>query len=200
MKNILFASLIASVASIASAQPYTGVSIFDDSFSLFNGATQITAASSDLEARFGTFSGGVFTPFLGAAAVSGNDGYVGDPVAGFFELSVTLSLANNSLAPLDSLIYLVITNIADGGSYASSPVEAVLTDPSWKAPAIDAFAAEAFAFNFTTNTTALKGTFAFNGGNETINLTSTVIPEPSTYAALAGVAVLGLAALRRRRA
>ncbi|MBC8011795.1 MAG: PEP-CTERM sorting domain-containing protein, partial [Burkholderiales bacterium] len=39
------------------------------------------------------------------------------------------------------------------------------------------------------------------GGDITLNWTAgSAIPEPSTFAALAGVAALGLAALRRRRA
>jgi hypothetical protein len=56
------------------------------------------------------------------------------------------------------------------------------------------------------STTAAFGTAATNGGafsftqtGNDIYLTYTAIPEPSTYAVLAGFATLGLAAYRRRR-
>jgi|GEM_PF-1059539 len=71
----------------------------------------------------------------------------------------------------------------------------IYTDASWTVRADPS----------TTSFSATPGadTFLQLGATATPAFTKTVVsavPEPSTYAALAGVAVLGLAALRRRRA
>jgi autotransporter-associated beta strand protein len=59
----------------------------------------------------------------------------------------------------------------------------------WGAPNTD--------FSFTSSTIT-GGSFAFNGNNLEFAVTS-AIPEPSTYAALAGLGALGLAMYRRRQ-
>jgi hypothetical protein len=79
-------------------------------------------------------------------------------------------------------------------SAVASDTYRIFTDPTWVVPS------DGFTITFS-NTTA--GSFAQLGTTATPAFTKTVVsavPEPSTYAALAGVAVLGLAALRRRRA
>jgi len=71
----------------------------------------------------------------------------------------------------------------------------IYTDASWVVPADGT--------NWSFGPTAGAGVFKQLGTTASPAFTKTVasaVPEPSTYAALAGVAVLGLAALRRRRA
>ena len=52
--------------------------------------------------------------------------------------------------------------------------------------------------NFNSAKSALTDTFGYS--LDTVAISVSPIPEPSTYAALAGLGVLGLAAMRRRRA
>ena len=188
LKKIL---LSASVLLAACSVKANSVSIYDDSFSLFNGATQITTGTYNV--LWGTFTGGAFTPLLGVAPSDDNSAYidVASP-----ELSATFTQTNNSNITAGSQFALAITLLADNTDYVSSLNEVILTDTSWTAPTFVFLADPIISFELTNSTTALKGSYSFNGGNQVL----TIIPEPSTYAALAGVAVLGLAALRRRRA
>jgi hypothetical protein len=81
-------------------------------------------------------------------------------------------------------------------SAVANDIYRIYTDPSWVIPA------DGQTVNFAATG---SGTFLQLGTTATPAFTksvasTTVIPEPSTYSALAGVAVLGLAGLRRRRA
>lgn len=72
----------------------------------------------------------------------------------------------------------------------------IFTDPTWVVPS------DGFTVSFSNTTAgsfAQLGTTASPAFMKTIAATSAV-PEPSSFAALAGFAVLGLAASRRRRA
>jgi len=79
-------------------------------------------------------------------------------------------------------------------SAVANDIYRIYTNSSWVVPA------DGQTVNFAASG---SGTFLQLGTTATPAFTKTVaspVPEPSTYAALAGVAVLGLAALRRRRA
>ena len=72
--------------------------------------------------------------------------------------------------------------------------------------AITSFSATAFTVNTTLFTNTVTGTWAIargdtvsGGDNTQLYVTYTVIPEPSGYAALAGVGMIGFALYRRRR-
>lgn len=170
------------------------IGLYDENFSIFNGATKITAGV--FEARWGTYANNVFTPFFGTNAVAQNAGYVDVETP---EFVTNLSQLNNNTVAAGTPLFLAVTLLADGAAYASSNTEAILSDPTWVAPTFVSTPTPFISVFFTANTTALKGQYSFNSGNEIINLTSTVIPEPSSFAALAGLAVVGMAATRRRR-
>ncbi|WP_438483346.1 beta strand repeat-containing protein [Oleiharenicola lentus] len=53
-------------------------------------------------------------------------------------------------------------------------------------------------FNYTNLASGFTGVFSFNGSQLEFTASATAIPEPSTVAAIAGAAVLGLALVRRR--
>jgi autotransporter-associated beta strand protein len=53
--------------------------------------------------------------------------------------------------------------------------------------------------DFTLGTTIPGYTYSLAFSGETLQLTATAVPEPSTYAALAGLGALGLVMLKRRR-
>jgi hypothetical protein len=202
MKKLV--SVIVALTAISSsiAQVHTGIHLIDTSFNLSDGSTAITTSTPLLEVRWGTYAGSVFTPVGGVSAITENAGFLGDPFGdGFLTVEATLAYANNTVIAAGTPLALAITSIADDGNYSSSASQVILTDSSWVVPTFDAFAATALEAVFSASTVAVRGQYVFSAvGNDTLNFQSTVIPEPSTYAALAGVAVLGLAALRRRRA
>lgn len=69
------------------------------------------------------------------------------------------------------------------------------------AGSITGFAANLFTIDDGGNSAFAVGTWSItqNGNDLVLNYTASAIPEPSTYAALAGVLALGLAAWRRRQ-
>lgn len=197
--NKLAKSIVLSFSCLAgslSAQTFTGVNLFDDTFSLINGTTPVTTGT--YEVRWGSYSGSVFTPYFGVPAGVANDGYVGNPF-GAFELFASLTTADNTVISANTQLYLAVTLLADQANYVSSANEIILTDPSWLAPSF-ALVGDPKDVSLTASTTALKGSYSFNGGNQILTIGSaTVIPEPSSFAALAGLAAVGMAASRRRR-
>ena len=169
------------------------VSVLDTSFTITN-----PQGSSTLGARWGTWSGSQFTELS-----AGNLGYATIAPVGDKEMSVILNQLDNTNYSAGTRLALAIytngINDASAVSYTSSTFRAVLVDTSWLTPT---FADNGFDTRLSLNTTtsAVVGTYAFNGGNQTIGLAAvSAIPEPSTYAALFGAAALGMAACRRRR-
>jgi len=188
--NLLPLVLFVSVTPLLNAQ-IASVNIFSDKVSFFNGATAVTTGVFDV--RWGTFTGSTFVPFYGAVASTSNDGYIGNPF-GDFELFSTLNASDNSVAIAGTQMYLAVTILPDNTNYISSINEAVLTDTSWIVPTLTLVGNPLDLF-LTANTVAVKGFFNFNPTLSTI----TAIPEPSSFAAFAGLAVLGLVGSRRRR-
>jgi hypothetical protein len=196
LKSIL---MVAGFAAVTISAQAGAVGFYDDSFDLKLGSSALTSL---YESKFGTWNAGTstFTPLLGNAAISANAGYA-DATPGALEWAITLSQNNNNNITAGVQLAVVIFNAADDTSYASAnhAQEAVLTDPSWLAPTFTPGTPSSLTYGFTASTTAVRGQFTYSAaGKDVVNLSS--VPEPSTYAALAGVAVLGLAALRRRRA
>lgn len=188
---LLVTAFFASVSALA-AQPFSGATIFDDRVSLINISGNLVSSGAS-EVRWGTFTSGVFSPYFGAAAVDANDGYIGN-LFGAFELTATLSAVDNTVVPQGSQLFLSVTFLADNSTYRVTSDEIVLTDPSWLVPSL-VLVGDPIAFSFTPSTSAVKGVFSFSPAGSTIS----AIPEPSSFAAIAGLSVLGLVAARRRR-
>jgi hypothetical protein len=160
------------------------------------------------EVRWGSFASGVFSPFYGNLDTINNGAYIDTGfVPGTVELIAALTAGDNSVTgPANTQLYLSFSTLSDDSDYAGATNlnSIVLTDPTWVAGTFTLLGPDLqYSFSSSTTVSLLAGqnpatSFSFNGGNEVINIVS--VPEPSTYAALAGVAVLGLAALRRRRA
>lgn len=168
------------------------MAIFDDSFTISN-----PQGSNILSARWGTWNGSQFIQ-----GSSGNSGYV-DRSGSVPELSILLNQVDNSAYTQGAqLAVAIFTNgslDAQELNWSGATFGAVLTDASWMAPAFSNNASQV-SFVLSGTTSAVKGSFNNNGGNQTIGLASvSAIPEPSTYAALFGAAALGMAACRRRR-
>jgi len=108
--------------------------------------------------------------------------------------SYTISVANGVDAG-DNFAIIVFENSTSTAILADT--YRIYTDTTWVVPPDST--------NWSFGPTAGAGVFKQLGTTATPAIlktvaSTTVVPEPSTYAALAGVAVLGLAALRRRRA
>jgi hypothetical protein len=198
MKNILKSVLVVSaLAAIAATSKAGSVGFYDDTFTVKLNSTTLTGV---YESKFGTWNSGTqtFTPLLGDAAISANAGYADVDTP---EWAITLSQNNNNNITAGVALAIVVFNAADDASYATAnhSQEAVLIDPTWVAPTFTPATPSSLTYVFSASTTAVRGQFTYSAaGKDVVNLSS--VPEPSTYAALAGVAVLGLAALRRRRA
>lgn len=201
MKTSLNSILAAFVSFAGAVSIQAGsVNFYDETFSLFNGSTEVT--SGVYETKFGTWNAGTetFTPLLGNAAIAANAGYADVETP---EWAITLSQNNNNnINPGDQLA-IVVFFLDDDSSYASADhnFEAVLIDPLWVAPTFTPGSPSGLTYVFSADTTAVRGQFAFSGSGSVVNLAeaSSVIPEPSAFAAIAGLGILGFAATRRRR-
>jgi hypothetical protein len=161
--------------------------------------------TSTVSAMWGTFSSGVFTPLLGNTQQNNNTGYVDGSAP---ELAVVFTQPNNNNIIAGANLFVSIFDVPGGegtSTWTSTTPQIVLGDPSWTAPTFQ-LTTPNLTFELTANTTAQPlaafggstGTYSYNGGTEQMQL----VPEPSTYAllSLAGLALGGYAARRRRRA
>jgi len=187
MNKKIIALLVLAAAPVFA----TDAVLFEDFDYSISGNTVVKSGS--IKALWGTYSNSVFTPISGT-----NSGYFalsGD------DSSVNLGATTNANVLANTLISLGFFDIAASASFGTvtgATAYAVLTDPSWIAPTFST-SPGAVTVSFTNNTVASFGTFSRTGANDVITLKGSAIPEPSTYAAFAGLAVLGLAASRRRR-
>lgn len=189
LKAIFIASVIASFcAPVTRAET---ISLYDDTFSVRVGTTTLPTSEPMFSALWGTWNATTlaFAPIV--AISSSNTGYVdlSSP-----ELSVAINQTSNANISAGSQLSLAIYRVALqtvggnalSGNYSSSATMAVLTDLAWVVPAF-ANNANPVPFTFTSNTSALVGSYSFNGGNEIV----TLIPEPSSMSLM----VIGLASV-----
>jgi len=165
------------------------ISLYDGDFTILS----LPSGAQYLSVRWGTWNAGTST-FTQQVFIN-NDGYV--DMEGQ-ELSVAINQTNNGVYTAGSLLAMAI--FTDGSANASSlawnnsyTVKAILTDASWTAPTFNNNAIMVDKV-FTANTTAVVGSYSYNGGLEQI----TLVPEPST-GALMMIGAAGLVALRRLR-
>jgi hypothetical protein len=157
--------------------------------SLFDGSSQLT--SGQYAVFFGSFSGGVFTPFLGPNFTPDNQGYIDldeDPT----EFQAGLSQNDNSILTAGTPIFLAISIQQPATAFNPNANIAVITDPAWSIPVFGPFSFD--VIDMSSNTFAAYGSFNFNSGEPII----TAVPEPSSAALL----LFGAAAfcmLRNRR-
>jgi hypothetical protein len=169
---------------LSESKAVSSIVLYDDSFTILVNNNPVS--DRYLSALWGTYSNGIFNP------LPEGTGYV-DPGVDFLEMQISYSKIDNSDVLANTQLALAIYD-ADlinftAAPYNSSYDKAVLTDVSWRAPPFDS-TPNMESFVLTSNTTALVGTFSYNGGNETIG----VVPEPSTV----HLTLLGLLLLRKR--
>lgn len=180
-------SFIASCASLSAGS----LTLSNFNISAFIGATEITGATS-IAVRYGTYSSSTFTPLFGNTYNSGNSGYFNGADK---ELILTLNQSDNTLFTAGNQLYISVLNLSELSNYSSSSAQVILTDTSWLVPTFSLVSSN--SINFTTNTSAVQGTYQYNAGSPVLGLTA--VPEPATYAALFGVASLGVCVWRKRR-
>ena len=153
-------------------------SLTDFNFNLYLGTTLIT--NNVLASVWGTWNSGTstFTPNQTVYA-NGGFGYV-DTTVGAPEINIMINRVDQTQYASGTLLALAVYNRPDLSDWDSSAQKVVLTDISWTAPAWSLVGNDKDV-TFTANTTAVVGSFNYNGGNEQI----TLVPEPSTGALMA---------------
>ena len=192
MKKII--ASIALICGCSTSHAINSIAFQDFNYQILGNST--ITGDAYVSAFLGTYSGGVFTPLSGSTGAFGLSGNSAN------DAFVNYDAINNDVLPVSTSVAIGIFDIADGALFSvvnASTKRAILTDTTWLAPTFDTAVAP-FFISFTNSTTALVGTYSRSGVVETITLGTSVIPEPSTYAGLAGLAILGFAAMRRRRA
>ena len=194
--------LVLTILAVVNIRAET-VSIYDDSF-IVNLPSGI-GSGGILSGRWGTWDAGsqTFTQQITSSAAAGYVDLSVTPRELSVTLNQTLNLGQTSgpvsgvYAPGTLLALAIFTDngAADrqAANYVSTWARAILTDSSWLTPTF-ANNANSVDYTFSANTTAVVGSFSFNGGNEVI----TLVPEPST-GALMMIGAAGLVALRRLR-
>ncbi len=229
MKKLLVTSLglLAAIAQLnaasisTSAAQSSGFSLVDGTdlplgsvvrLGVFNLTdVQIVANASDyafLNANFVTLD----TAFIGKGDPAGSGDIAN---AGLFvsTLSGINTVANSTAGKL--LSYWVF----DSATPASATSQGIFSSTTWTVPSGDGTPTDLSSLSTDISDLTVgnlgvtllgsakviigsfgPGTNATGGGKDFVLAATSAIPEPSTYAAFAGIAVLGLAALRRRRA
>lgn len=207
----LVAGLLAlpMMASLAHASP--GTSFWGGGTAGWDTAHWATTSSGPFTS---TYSSG-FTVNIGSAGSAGTITLGSNITPGtltFASGGYTLALAGKSLTDTSTLGLAGATVFDFGGT--SSSVSFGTTSATWTGSlTINNFVTGTSSLKFGTSAVGLSSTdlalitFAgySNGGAAQINSsgfvtpTGSAIPEPSTYAALAGLGALGLALYRRRR-
>lgn len=177
--------LIFSSSGLAST-----LTIFDNSFEVYFEGTSLT--NTTLTAVWGTFVGGNFNP-NGLLYADGGYGPV-DLTAGSPELQVIINRTDANQYAAGTLLSLAIFHRPDRSNWDGTVARAVLSDPSWTAPAWSLVGNNKNVI-FTPNTTAQVGQFTYAAtGNDVI----TIVPEPSTGLLFCSGALLCLIRSRRR--
>jgi hypothetical protein len=180
------------------------VSAFGGLAAVYNEGSTVTATgealvSGNISGMWGTYSGGVFTPFIGLTQSAQNGGYYSPADK---ELLVALSVADNVQVPVGTPMFLALYNLSEGSAFhaqalgSNTVATAVLTDPLWTAPAFTLTEPQIF-WELRSLTSAVFGSYSFSPTGSSIGLVA--IPEPSTYALIFGAGVLGLVMFRRFR-
>ena len=169
---------------VSESKAVSSIVLYDDSFSVL--VDNNTVSNRYMSALWGTYSNGVFSP------LPNGTGFV-DTGVDFLEMQINYSKIDNSDVAVNTQLVLAIYDVDlvnfTAAPYNSSYDKAILTDTLWRAPPFDS-TPNMESFVFSSNTTALVGTFSYNGGNEIIG----VVPEPSTL----HLTLLGLLALRNK--
>jgi hypothetical protein len=192
---------VALVFSISLPAKAETLNFYDDSFAVFNNGSLLSSSTPYFSAVWGKWDAGtsMFSTIVGINA--SNTGYVDLSTP---ELIVALNQTTNSNIASGAQLALAIYNsplletppgsgTLLASSYNTSVNRAILVDSSWTAPTF-ANNANPLSYAFTAGTSAVFGTFSYNGGTEQIGM----VPEPSTGALLM-IGAAGLVALRRLR-
>lgn len=142
--------------------------------------------------------GSIFDNFVSLDVASPKTG----TVSGLFESSVSLEVDSSGIAG-ESLYYWVLPDITnyDRDSVLLASEHGIFRDSSWgvvptgSSPVPTAYNITSLSLDTILVGETISGAGAFGGD---LYITAAVVPEPSTYAAIFGVLVLGLAIYRRR--
>jgi fibronectin-binding autotransporter adhesin len=196
----------AGTLTLTGTHTYTGATFVNAGTLLVNGslaATALTVASTATLGGSGTL-GGLATLSSGAILAPGNS-----PGTITFSQGLTLntgSILNFELGTTSDLIRVtggtltgpgtpggVTLNLSDSGGFSAGNYTLINYAT---ATGTTQFGADSFALG--TTIPGYTYTFALAGNALQLTATASAIPEPSTYAALAGLAALALAAHRKR--
>lgn len=196
-KKFLLSAVVGAFALVSSAfAQIHSYAFYADTITL-KSSTGVDIAGPVLSGEFGVFTGG-FTPTtsntgdwtLNFATAPNSIGYIdtGSP-----EWSLAFGLTSNA-APFAANSQLVLW-VYNSKSTNPGSEWLLLSDPSWRIATYDPVGLP-INFQVTANTFAVVGNL--NAGVAT-SVSSVVIPETSTYAAILGALTLGVVGVRRWR-
>jgi hypothetical protein len=200
MKKSLLTTLCTLSILLPDYSKAGSVTVEDFSVTAFYPAS--TPITGTISAMWGSYSGGVFSPFFSSTQSAINTGYLDG--AGN-ELAVVLTQSDNNTITAGANLFVSIFNVPGGSgtsTWNSGAPQIILSDPTWVAPTFT-LTTPTDVFGLTASTVALPfngatGTYSFNAGSPSVTL---AVPEPSTYALLSlfGIALGGYAYRRRVR-